>query len=52
MFIHYHNGKDDFPHGAGASDPGYYVYENETDDEPSGPFDTYEDAQTFIDRRS
>lgn len=43
--IHYHNGEADFPHGAGASDEGYYVYPAfPMRDEPDGPFDTLTEA--------
>lgn len=24
--LYYHGGEGDFPHGAGASEPGYYIY--------------------------
>lgn len=38
--LHYHNGFDDFPHGAGASLPGFYLYESlegVLQPEPEGP---------------
>lgn len=31
----YHDGNSDFPHGAGASEPGWYAYVGA---EPDGPF--------------
>jgi hypothetical protein len=37
--LYYHTGKVDFPHGAGASEPGYYVYDSMADDEPIGPIE-------------
>lgn len=37
MLFHYHDGEADFPHGAGASEPGWYIYTDMADDEPSGP---------------
>lgn len=46
--LHYHDGQADFPHGAGASEPGWYVYETEDlSDEPSGPFPTREAAYAW-----
>lgn len=46
--LHYHDGLTDFPHGAGASLPGWYVYEQEDMlDEPTGPFATELEAFTW-----
>lgn len=43
--IYYHNGDADFPHGAGASDEGFYIYPNhQMVDEPNGPYDTLTEA--------
>jgi len=46
--IHYHDGEQDFPHGAGASDPGWYIYVGaiSPDSEPDGPWPTFIDAAT------
>lgn len=40
MLFHYHDGDADFPHGAGASEIGWYVYDGLDCDEPSGPYPT------------
>lgn len=43
--IHYHDGDADFPHRAGASDEGFYIYPNhQMVDEPNGPYDTLTEA--------
>jgi hypothetical protein len=47
--LYFHTGKADFPHGAGASEPGYYVYDTMTDDEPVGPL---AEAPIFPQRRN
>ena len=39
---YYHDGKEDFPHGAGPSEEGWYHYL----DEPIGPFNSQEGAIT------
>jgi hypothetical protein len=46
--IHYHNGIDDFPHGAGPSEIGWYVYPNGIRPEPTGPFSSYEAAEQYL----
>jgi hypothetical protein len=40
--LYFHDGHSDFPHGAGASDPGWYFYpDGDTSrPEPLGPFDS------------
>jgi hypothetical protein len=39
--IHYHTGRDDFPHGAGPSEPGWYYYpDGNTSSPPNGPYPT------------
>jgi hypothetical protein len=35
--LHYHDGKADFPHGAGPSEKGWYAYGPHYN-EPDGPF--------------
>lgn len=46
MLYHYHDGVADFPHGAGASEVGWYVYRSFEDQEPSGPYRTIAEAIT------
>jgi len=43
--LYWHDGKKDFPHGAGPSEEGWYYYpEKNMKVEPNGPYATEEEA--------
>jgi hypothetical protein len=46
MIIIEHDGKADFPHGAGPSDEGWYVYpDGDLSHQPNGPYYSEEEAE-------
>lgn len=52
MLAYYHDGLERFPHGEDPypGDIGWYIYKDEYDLDPSGPYDLNEAAQIPFDR--
>jgi hypothetical protein len=47
----YQDGKTDFPHGAGPTEPGWFVYEDESRlTPPAGPFGSWDAAKKYAEK--